>query len=94
MKVGLSVSFCIRDMVAGKVNPADVSMIVAGTKAATPEAWEGIITRYRDIYWRDKPASCEALLREFLAANKVVQPRLETDDDRATNITNGYWMDI
>jgi hypothetical protein len=71
--IGLSVSFCIREIAAGQVVIADVEKIVAGTNASTPEGWEKI---YRGSYWRDDPDKCEQILRKLLAEGKIQQPRV------------------
>ena len=75
--IGLSVSFCVSEIAAGKVSLADVEKIVAGTNAPTPEAWEKIVKQYRDMYWRDNPDECERIFRQLLAEGKIKQPRVE-----------------
>lgn len=91
-KIGLSVSFCIRDMVMGKVNPADVSKIIAGTAIRTQVDFEKVVTAYRDVYWRgSNPDACEALFCEFWDAGKIEQPRVI--DGRCPFIADGWWID-
>jgi hypothetical protein len=75
--IGLSVSFCVRDIVAGKVPLADVEKIIAGTNAPTLEVWEGVVKHYRDVYWRNNPDECERVFRQLLAEGKIHQPRVE-----------------
>ena len=74
--IGLSVSFCVREIANGSVNLADVEKIVAGTNAPTPEAWEQIVKQYRETYWRDDTDNCERIFRQLLAEGKIHQPRV------------------
>ena len=89
--VGLSVSFCIRDMVSGKVDPAVVEKIVAGTKASTPEEVEALIKGYRQTYWDECPDGAEQVFRQMLAEGKIVQPRV--DGKPAPMIAGGHWVE-
>ena len=91
MKVGLSLSFCIGDMIRGLVDPAEVRKIVAATKASTPEGWDKVIADYRETYWYADPARGEALVRQFLAEGKIEQPRLEGRG--YANIAWAHWLD-
>jgi hypothetical protein len=78
MVIGLSVSMCIRDIVAGKVNLADVKKIIAGTAAKGSEGWNHVISMYRQTYWRNNPDECEKVCRQLLAEEKIFQPGLTT----------------
>lgn len=74
--IGLSVSFCIREIVGGQMPLDRVEKIIAGTKAESPAAWEKIIVQYRNTYWRDNPDECERVFRRLLAEGKIEQPRV------------------
>ena len=50
--IGLSLSFCVRDILDGKVAVEDVECIVAGTAAETDEDWECLVVGYAQSYWR------------------------------------------
>ncbi|KND50803.1 MAG: hypothetical protein AB202_00140 [Parcubacteria bacterium C7867-007] len=76
--IGLSVSNCIADMVEGKKNPAIVVKIVSRTACRIPEDWDKVIQQYKGWPWHEFPEQAEALCREFIAAGKIEQPRLES----------------
>ena len=80
--IGLSVSFCVRDIVAGKMALEQVEKIVAGTACPDDEAWERVIKAYRDSYWRESPDQCEQILRQLLAEGKIYQPALDLENGR------------
>lgn len=88
MVIGLSVSFCVRDIATGKVAYDDVAKIIAGTRVPEGE-WEEVIGRYNQVYWRKLPEA-EAIFRRLLAEGKVTQPRLETG--MAPYIGQGHWV--
>ena len=90
--IGLSISFCIADIIRGKVNLEDVEKIVAGTKCETPEHWDGVIEQYKEYYWRDDPDMAEAVLRQMLAEGKIEQPR--TKGIPIHSIASGHWAQI
>jgi len=89
-KIGLSVSFCIADMIRGKVAEEEVKEIIAGTTAKTSEEWDGVIEQYKKSYWQDNPEMGEEICRRFLDAGKISQPMLEGKDH---NIADGYWLE-
>ncbi len=79
--IGLSVSFCVRDIASGKVSIDDVEKIIAGTCVSTPEHWEEVIKSYMESYWsfggqESTPEACEQICRQLLAEGKIEQPRL------------------
>lgn len=88
--IGLSLSFCIKEMVEGKVDPATVSKLIVGTQCATPEQWEDVLTQYCRVYWIKNPDACDKLARQFIAEGKVEQPRLRGD---RFSISNGIWVE-
>ena len=52
MKIGLSFSQCVKEVLEGKVPVSEVLAIVAGTKMETEAQWESVIERYSNSYWR------------------------------------------
>jgi|HubBroStandDraft_5_1064220.scaffolds.fasta_scaffold259211_3 hypothetical protein len=76
-KVGLSLSFCVRDIIEGKVSLDDVAFIYSGTKAETAEHWDGLIYMYSLNYWSTNPSEGERLARHFIDNGLIIQPRLE-----------------
>lgn len=76
-KVGLSLSLCISDVIAGRVSEEEIHGIVAGTAVETPEDIDAMVATYRQTYWRQDPNTGEAVTRRLFEEDKVYQPRLE-----------------
>lgn len=74
--IGLSVSFCIRDIIEDRMDPKTVEKIVGGISAPTPAVIDGIIRIYREVYWDEDPDACEKLFRQMLSDGKIEQPLL------------------
>lgn len=87
--IGLSLSFCVADIVLGKVALDDVHLIIANTKCATQEDWEFAIARYRQTRWAFAPDECEQVARQLIADDKVTQPRLR--GEQHPDVASGYW---
>ena len=87
--IGLSLSFCVRDIAEGKVNLSDVEVIMSGTKYESDEQFESVIHRYRQVYWPRNPDQCEAIARQLKAENKIEQPRL---DGRVAYVGQTHWV--
>lgn len=62
--IGLSVSFCIRDICEGNVALKDVSYIIPGFNLV--QSPEQIFDNYKDIYWRKNPNALEILKKVTL----------------------------
>ena len=90
-KVGLSLSFCIRDIMEGKIKEEEVKEILSGTNAGTSEQLEDVLGLYKKIYWTGYPEEAAALARRLFAAGKIKQPI--TEGARPHNIVDGYWLD-
>mgnify|MGYP001440969587 CR=1 FL=1 len=86
--IGLSVSFCVRDVAKG-VAPA-FDKIFAGTSCTTAEEWDDVIARYKEVYWRGLD-NAEAICRQLIADGKIVQTRLETG--KAPYVGQGHWVE-
>jgi len=90
--IGLSLSFCIRDIMAGKMLEADVTKIITNTSARTEADWDRLCAGYRQTYWRSFEADAViALIQRLRAQGKIEQPRLE-DPDHEHSINAGVWM--
>jgi hypothetical protein len=78
MNVGFSLGRCIRDIVNGTVNIEDVVVIVTGTRIATQEALQNVITEYM---WRDgyllglDEVDCQGVASILWKEGKFHQPR-------------------
>ena len=89
--IGLSVSRCFSEMARGIVDESTVQKVIGATSARTPAAWDSVIANYRR-YWGDYANTAEKLLREFLAAGKVEQPRITFGMMPYTQNT-GIWVE-
>ena len=74
--IGTSVSFCIRDIVNGKVNAADVGTIVGSTRCQSNEDWAELIDAYCLTYWKGIERKAIALLWALIIQRRIIQPRL------------------
>lgn len=89
-KIGLSVSFCIADILAGTIKEENVEKIMGGTCITDDAEWEELISRYKERYWHENPEEGEAIFRRFLKAGKIEQPRLAGAQYR--DIADGCWL--
>jgi hypothetical protein len=76
--VGLSLSFCIADLIKGDRKYEDVSYLVTATRCSTEEEWEQVISSYSRSYteWRKNPNHARRLVMRLREEGKVFQPRL------------------
>jgi hypothetical protein len=88
--VGFSLSFCIKDIIEGKVNLDDVELIISATRAVTPEGWDKVIRHYRVTYWYRMPHVAELICRSLIKQGMVYEPR--ADGHEPINISQGHWM--
>jgi len=92
-KRGLSLSFCVRDIIIGKIKESDVEKIVTGTSVKTETEWRFLIKQYQKIYWIDNPAEGEAICRRLLKAGKIEQPLLK--GEKAPDLSSGqHWINL
>ncbi|MFA5075878.1 MAG: hypothetical protein WC480_00445 [Patescibacteria group bacterium] len=77
--IGLSLSWCIQDIIEGKVALDALDKIIAGTRCPNPVDWDRVIQRYRDQCWGANPDLAEKIVRRLLAEGRIEQPRLEND---------------
>ena len=91
MKIGLSLSMCIRDILSGEVRLEDVMLIRSNTAARDQYDWERVFNSYSKTYWRQDPVRAGRILTLLLAANIIEQPRL-TDPNYSHSITDGWWV--
>lgn len=89
--VGLSLSFCIQDILAGRVDESDVIRIQTGTTVETDHDWEQLIHDYQVTYWRNDAAEASAIVQRLRAAGKITQPRLLGKP--VPSISQGHWLD-
>lgn len=78
LKIGFSASSCIRDILDGKVNINQVSLITAGTFCPEFENWQKTIQQYWDFGYFGKHSLEDALelSRILWQDGKIHQPRV------------------
>lgn len=89
--IGLSLSFCIRDIASGKVDLDDVQEIVSSTMAFTLTQIMICLDRYQESYWLGYPDAIEIALG-FVRSGKVYQPRCDYGSYMSHNIAAGHWV--
>ena len=84
--LGLSLSFCVKDILSGRVSIDDVECIVSCTRfESASQAYDHYIVDY----WSDYPSeTVHAVLNELWP--RVYQPRF--NDERGHTIAHGYWF--
>lgn len=87
--IGLSLSFCVRQILEGTIDISTVEKLITGTRCRTRGDFDDVIKQYKRNYWykysEDKIDEVIAYLRP-----KIYQPRLT--EKRFPVITNGYWV--
>lgn len=92
--VGLSLSFCVRDIMDGKVAIDDVQFITSGTHATCPEDWDEVIATYRKAYWYKDPDRGEVIARYFIGNGLILQPRMEGNRPLFHNSLDRKWIPV
>lgn len=91
MKIGLSLSLCVSDMLAKGISPAQVDYIICGTKFANEEAFLRVCDAYKTLYWRRDADAAQRIADSFFYAGKLLQPRLI--GGTAPNTGDGIWLE-
>jgi hypothetical protein len=92
--IGLSLSFCVADILAGKVPVERVRFIVSGTKITDTAVLEEVVSDYSKTHWQGfDPADVSRLVSDLWFNHKIIQPRL-ISEDMCPNISNGHWAMI
>jgi hypothetical protein len=86
--IGLSLSFCIGDILEGKVKPDEIIAIISSTNFSSPEE---AIKNY-STYWNGYD---EGEVKNILNTMwpLVFQPRKANATYRGHSISNGHWVD-
>jgi len=90
--IGLSLSFCVADILSNRVSEAAVTKIVTNTKVASDGDWDRLIAQYQLSYWRNFNANdIRGLIARLRQQGKIEQPRLN-DPEYQHSINNGCWI--
>lgn len=97
--IGLSLSFCIKDILNGKVNLDNVAGIFTSTMIKSDDDLIMVIDLYCDTYWAnpleddiDTFARATEVVRELMSSGRIFQPRVMGLE--AVNFANygGHWV--
>ena len=88
--VGLSLSFCVKDIMRGKTTEEEVTTIISGIDAPTDEIWQSVMESYCRHYWYEYPEEAVAVATRLRDAGKIQQPR--TLGQEAPTIVRGPWL--
>ena len=73
--IGLSLSFCIQDVIEGRMPVEAIDSLITGTMAETVEEWQELLDRYCAVYWRKDPVRARRIVTALRALGKIDQPR-------------------
>jgi hypothetical protein len=85
--IGLSLSFCVLDIAAGKAKESDVERIIAGTCAKSDGEMLEVIASYQHSYWSEYPLAWQIATRLL---DRIEQPRLKGKEPPF--IGDGHWI--
>lgn len=77
MRIGLSLSYCVNDILQGKVRLEDVLRIYTSTALTTPEQWERMQELYCGVYWSKNPEEAVRIVAALRDSGRIIQPKLE-----------------
>lgn len=96
MKIGLSLSRCVTDILEERVSINDVAVIITNTRAYDDRSWRRLIHLYFDLEWKDhagRRTYVEALIDRLRKDGLIVQPRLN-NPEHEHGISNGHWIEL
>jgi hypothetical protein len=93
MKYGRSLSFCVKDILSGKVSINEVGKIVTSTACKNAKDWKELIALYSQTYWNDfSSLEIENVMTQLISDGKIEQPRLSNGKIQALYLA-GIWAD-
>ena len=91
MKIGLSLSLCVKDIMDHKVDLNDVIVIVSNT-CCHGNSFDTLHKQYSISYWNENPDLAWAILSLLIHRNKIIQPRIDDPDHQ--HKSNPHWIDV
>lgn len=80
MKIGLSLSFCVKDIQKGLVREDEVQFIISGT-AVEDYQFEECVEHYCESYWIMDPEGHSRIARRLWEQKKIHQPKLDHGEE-------------
>jgi len=77
--IGLSLSFCVRDLLEGKIDERDVLVILTGTELKTQKDWNDMVDLYHSSHWREFSYDKIINILDVLKS-RIIQPALNGQD--------------
>lgn len=98
MKIGFSLSYCVMDILNGKVREDEVLLIVANTLTETEEEWAHVMNVYANGYWIRNGREGIAIANR-LRSKMVEHRRFEKGGTpywwiAQYNIADGWWVEV
>lgn len=81
--IGLSISFCVRDICEGRVSFDDVSFIIPGMDLNENNTIWDVYERYKQSYWSKFPEQSRLVLERI---------EIRSHPGNRPNISAGCWM--
>jgi hypothetical protein len=97
--VGISLSFCVKDLMMQKLKLSEVIGIIANTKAHWgSNDWSKLMDHYGETYWRDDPELGIMYAERLMEEHSIHQPRINNGEtwshDNLGKPLEGYWVQI
>jgi hypothetical protein len=92
MLIGLSLSYCVADIINGLVNIDDVAFIVAGTRIRDAADLSDVLDSYARNYWSNLPQLGRSIATQLYEEGKVIQPRVL--GLHAYHVADGHWARV
>jgi hypothetical protein len=92
MLIGLSLSYCISDIINGRVDKNDVMFIVAGTRIMCDHDLDSVLENYAKYEWQTDPERGMAIAREFYNRGMIIQPRVLNCNP--PHVAEGWWAKV
>jgi hypothetical protein len=92
MLTGKSLSFCIRDIIEGKVKESDISSIITSTRANDTKQFVSLCVDYSLDYWYINPELGIEIALRLYDEGKIIQPRLKNNKFYQDLSTHQYWI--
>jgi hypothetical protein len=92
MKIGFSLSFCIRDICIGKVDVEDVHHIFSGASPETNEDLQAIEENYLSLYWKAFPEKARLVFAQLQRERKISWT--SKFQRSSASIFWGHWLDL
>lgn len=92
MKIGLSLSFCVSDIINGLVDKYDVAYIIAGTRIRNNEEFKNVLDTYSGIYWNENPEEGKKIATDFYNSGRLLQPRILGGEP--PTVFEGHWATV